>query len=458
MRDASQYPEITGLADAYGGIRIYSEMPFGRDDNPLREPAAVGQSMSNLSESLTDLPLVLNLMKRTAAHEQLVKLLGEVKETYRDYITEVVYGRVGLLLEEDPFRVPVPASRLSDGTLRFLVLAAVLLPEKLPPVICLEEPELGMHPDMIRMVGNMLIDAAPRTQLIVTTHSEHLLTALQSDFDVLFAMDAGVEGTIVRPFSQGQFKKWRADHRLGELWTSGFLGGQPMVKRRQVRMFIEGGADGRNAGGEFRRSWKNFLREVHDLARKHSFHSLEVIRGKSRSATFDLFKGGRDESPDDLCVLLIDSECAVATGTSSWQVVRTRTGDGWAKPDWCTDDHLLLMVQSVETWLITDHEALAKYFKKDFDPSKLPPMAQVTQFERRGKADIADALKNATKKCKRGEYSHGDGNAILYDVKPENVKLLLRGKLLFDTLAKLIVPKPTATTATVVPPTPPVAE
>jgi predicted ATPase len=87
------------------------------------------------------------------------------------------------------------------------------------------EPELGMHPDMIRMVARMIIDSSTKTQLFITTHSEHLLTAVQDDFDALFAFDAGFSGTSVRRFSQEEYKHWREEHTLGELWTTGELGG-----------------------------------------------------------------------------------------------------------------------------------------------------------------------------------------------------------------------------------------
>jgi predicted ATPase len=137
----------------------------------------------------------------------------------------VLFGRVGLELNEAPFEVPIPASRLSDGTLRFLALATILLQPQPPSVVCLEEPELGMHPDMIRVVARMLVDASDRVQLVVTTHSEHLLTALQDEFDVLFAFNAGLEGSVVRRFTQDEFAEWRGEHSLGELWSSGELGG-----------------------------------------------------------------------------------------------------------------------------------------------------------------------------------------------------------------------------------------
>jgi predicted ATPase len=224
IRDVAQYPEITRLSGFYANFRIYSEWTFGRNSN-LREATPTGRSDATLSESMNDLALALNGLEKTAAHKKIKDLLNELKDTYLDYVTRILFGRVALELMEAPFDLPLPAKRLSDGTLRFLALAAILLQPSPPPLICLEEPELGMHPDMIRMVAGMIVDAATRTQLIVTTHSEHLLTALQDDFDVLFAFDAGLAGSLVRRFSREEFKDWREEHTLGELWTSGELGG-----------------------------------------------------------------------------------------------------------------------------------------------------------------------------------------------------------------------------------------
>ncbi len=82
-----------------------------------------------------------------------------------------------------------------------------------------------MHPDMIRMVAKMIIEAATKTQLIVSTHSEHLLSAMQDDFNVLFAFDNGLSGLVVRRFTREEYKDWQEEHTLGELWTSGELGG-----------------------------------------------------------------------------------------------------------------------------------------------------------------------------------------------------------------------------------------
>jgi predicted ATPase len=224
IKDVRQYPEITRLAEFYSDIRIYSEWCFGRNSK-LRDAAPVGRSDPRLSESMDDLPVALNALVGTPAHETIARLLPELKDTYKDFVTRLLFGRVGLELVETSFSPTVPANRLSDGTLRFLALAAILLQPNPAALISIEEPELGMHPDMIRMVAQMIADASARTQLIISTHSELLLTALQEDFDVLYAFDSGPAGTVARHFSQKDFREWRESHSLGELWTSGELGG-----------------------------------------------------------------------------------------------------------------------------------------------------------------------------------------------------------------------------------------
>jgi predicted ATPase len=82
-----------------------------------------------------------------------------------------------------------------------------------------------MHPDMIRMVADMIVKASENTQLVVTTHSEQLLNALEDHFDVLFAFDGTAKGTMVQRLTRDEFRKWRPGHALGELWGSGELGG-----------------------------------------------------------------------------------------------------------------------------------------------------------------------------------------------------------------------------------------
>ena len=88
-----------------------------------------------------------------------------------------------LLNRSDPEATPegefsIPATRLSDGTVRYLCLLAILCDPEPPPLIGIEEPELGLHPDILPKIADLLMAASERTQLIVTTHSEILVDAL----------------------------------------------------------------------------------------------------------------------------------------------------------------------------------------------------------------------------------------------------------------------------------------
>jgi len=206
------------------------------------------------------------------------------------------------------------------------------------------------------------------------------------------------------------------------------------VVKKHVRVYIEGGAEGKTADSDFRRGWKKFLTELHETARTNGYHSLEVVRGKGRDNAFHRFKTHIKECPNDLCVLLADSETEVPEGTHVWDIVAQRKGDKWQRPGWVSERHLYLMVVFVETWLLTDPEALQAFFKKDFDARSLP----TTNLEERSKDDVERALKQATEKCKNGPYRHGQAHEIIEIVRPERVRTLRHGLRLFEELDNLI--------------------
>ena len=82
----------------------------------------------------------------------------------------------------------IPAARLSDGTLRYLCLLAILCDPEPPPLICIEEPELGLHLDVLPTLQGLLRTAAKHTQLIVTTHSDILVDAMTDRQNVVVVL------------------------------------------------------------------------------------------------------------------------------------------------------------------------------------------------------------------------------------------------------------------------------
>jgi len=120
------------------------------------------------------------------------------------------------------------ASSLSDGTLRFIVLAALFLqPEKYrPSVILVDEPELGLHPYAIGMLASLIRQASVQTQVIVSTQSSLLLDHFDPA-DVLVAnrIDGG---TQISRLDSTQLAAWQEDYSLGQLWEKNEFGGRPV--------------------------------------------------------------------------------------------------------------------------------------------------------------------------------------------------------------------------------------
>ncbi len=123
-------------------------------------------------------------------------------------------------------RARFPATRLSDGTLRYLCLLAILCDPTPPPLICIEEPELGLHPDILPKLADLLLATSERTQLIVTTHSNILVDSLTERPEAVVVCEKHNRQTEMRRLKKDELTKWLEKYRLGQLWMDGQLGGK----------------------------------------------------------------------------------------------------------------------------------------------------------------------------------------------------------------------------------------
>lgn len=119
------------------------------------------------------------------------------------------------------------AHSLSDGTLRFMSLATLLLqpPERMPNTILLDEPELGLHPYAINVLASLLRQAAEHTQVIVSTQSVTLVNQFEPK-DILVVERADGQSTFSRLPSE-EVELWMEGYGLGDLWEKNVLGGRP---------------------------------------------------------------------------------------------------------------------------------------------------------------------------------------------------------------------------------------
>lgn len=222
-KDPDQYPELTWLGQALGKIQLYREWSFGRY-TPPRLPQKADLPNEHLEPDCRNLGLVLNRLRRDPEAKQ--KLLVALRVLYAgidDYDVQIEGGTVQVFLQEG--RYTIPATRLSDGTLRYLCLLAILCHPSPPPLVCIEEPELGLHPDVLPTLADLLKDAATRTQLIVTTHSEALVDAMSDQPEAVLVAERTAQGSTLRRLDAAKLKPWLEKYRLGQLWTSGEIGG-----------------------------------------------------------------------------------------------------------------------------------------------------------------------------------------------------------------------------------------
>ena len=170
-----------------------------------------------------NLVLVLSGIKG-AARRRLVEALHDVYDGVIDFRCHVDGGYVSLFMEEQGDR-EISASHLSDGTLRYLSLLAILLDPNPPLLVAIEEPELGLHPDLIPSVAELLVEASRRTQLIVTTHSRTLIDALSERPSSVVVCEQEDGESHFERLDSARLKHWLDDYSLGKVWSMGEFGG-----------------------------------------------------------------------------------------------------------------------------------------------------------------------------------------------------------------------------------------
>ncbi len=223
-RDPDLYPELAYLAGSYEKIRIYREWAFGRN-TVFREPQRADMRNDRLEEDFSNLGLFLNRLRRTPkAKAAILEGLKDLYQEISDFDVIVEGGTVQVFFTEGDFTIP--ATRLSDGTLRYLCLLAILCDPTPPPLICIEEPELGLHPDVLIGLSDLLVDASARTQLIVTTHSDIIIDAMTERPESVVVCEKHEGKTHMERLSKDDLNVWLDKYRLGELWIKGQIGGK----------------------------------------------------------------------------------------------------------------------------------------------------------------------------------------------------------------------------------------
>ncbi len=206
--------------------KIYTDLQTNRNSE-IRRPQPSDSLNDFLEEDGSNLALVLNdLQFKGRPKDKIVENLKKFNPLVTDYLIQVSGGTVQLFIREEGLEKPISAMRLSDGTLRYLCLLAILCHPEPPPLICIEEPETGLHPDILPTIAELMIEASQRTQLIVTTHSDILVSAFSEIPEAVLVCEKDEDGTHFKRLNQEELKIWMEEYNdLGEIWLRGGIGG-----------------------------------------------------------------------------------------------------------------------------------------------------------------------------------------------------------------------------------------
>ena len=160
--------------------------------------------------------------------ELICQHISRVLPVFDRFQIEESYGKVLLRWKARGSDKTFGAHITSDGSLRFFALVTLLnLPnEMLPDVLLLDEPELGLHPVAIALVGNMIKSLAQDVQIIVATQSPLLVDVFELDEIVVLDLDEG--RSVFRRLDSNEYRTWLDESFTpGELWQKNLLGGRP---------------------------------------------------------------------------------------------------------------------------------------------------------------------------------------------------------------------------------------
>ncbi|MBN2716176.1 MAG: AAA family ATPase [Deltaproteobacteria bacterium] len=195
---------------------------------PLRNAEIIEDNRSLRSAASNIGPFLLRLRSEFPSHyDEIVNACKLVAPYFDDFqLIPQQFGpktKVALSWKAKGTDYPMQPYHLSDGSIRFICLATALLQPDPPSTIIIDEPELGLHPEAIQLLAELIDDAAKRTQIIVATQSPLLLDQFSIE-DIIVTNRKDGQSTFER-LKHEDFTEWLKDYSVGELWTKNVIQG-----------------------------------------------------------------------------------------------------------------------------------------------------------------------------------------------------------------------------------------
>ena len=197
----------------------------------VKRPCSVHDN-KHLRPEASNLAAYLYLLqqKETAIYTQIRKTVALAIPFFDDFFLEPntlpnEEQQIRLLWKQKDSDYAFWPSQLSDGSLRFICLVTVLMQPNPPSTIIIDEPELGLHPHAIVLLGSLIRANSNRTQIIVSTQSVLLLNEFSIDDLIVVEREEGA--SVFKRYNREDFSSWLENYSIGELWEKNILRGRP---------------------------------------------------------------------------------------------------------------------------------------------------------------------------------------------------------------------------------------
>ncbi|WP_405062054.1 AAA family ATPase [Kribbella sp. NBC_01505] len=223
--EAETAPKASYVLDVVSGCRVF-HFDDTSADAPVKRRVDPADNITLAPDARNLAAVLLRLRDEDASrYRRVVRTVRTVAPYFDDFVLEPEGGAIRLRWRERGLDSVFSADNLSDGTLRFVCLAVLLLQDNKPGTIVLDEPELGLHPFAIHQLAALLRRAAEDRRVVAATQSVTLLE--QFSVDEVAIVERTSEGTQLQRPDRRVLEQWLGDYSLGELWEKNLLGGRP---------------------------------------------------------------------------------------------------------------------------------------------------------------------------------------------------------------------------------------
>ncbi len=219
------------IRNLLGACKVY-QFSDSSVSSPMRQ-ASPAETAHYLQSEADNLASFLYYLKNNypESFRRISEYVGDVVPQFREFYLEPERGYISLKwMDCSPNDYVLSADQFSDGSIRFIALATLLLQpeETMPFVIIIDEPELGLHPYAIDQLNEMIKDASKHAQIIVATQSTAIIDGFSADDVTVIERDDSLQGTSAKKLTEKEYHNWLEEYTLSELWNKNIIGGRPV--------------------------------------------------------------------------------------------------------------------------------------------------------------------------------------------------------------------------------------